>query len=42
MATMLIESLKRLYARGEISLERLEGMVGKSITDKDFEYIAKE
>lgn len=42
MNTMLVESLKRLYSRGEITLERLESMIGKSITDTDFEYITKE
>lgn len=42
MATMLVESLKRLYSRGKITLERLGSMIGKSITDADFEYITKE
>ena len=40
--TMLVESLKRLYSRGEITLERLESMIGKSITNDDFEYITKD
>lgn len=40
--TMLVESLKRLYSKGEITLERLENMIGKSITDEDFRYITKE
>lgn len=42
MATILVESLKRLYSRREITLERLESMVGKSITNDDFEYITQE
>lgn len=42
MTTMLVESLKRLYSRGEITMERLENMIGKSITNADFVYITKE
>lgn len=42
MTTMLVESLKRLYSRNEITLERLKNMIGKSITNDDFEYITQE
>jgi len=39
---MLVESLRRLYSKGKITLERLESMIGKSITNEDFRYITKE
>ncbi len=36
----LVESLKRLYAKGKVTAERLEGMVeAGTITQAEFDYI---
>lgn len=36
----LVESLKRLYAKGKVTIEKLQGMVADgTITEAEFEYI---
>lgn len=40
--SQFVESLKRLYVRDKISIEKLEKLkVENKITEKEFEYITK-
>ena len=37
--SMLVESLQRLYAKGKVTNEKLKSMIGKSITQEDYDMI---
>lgn len=37
--TMMIESMKRCFQKGTLSKEKLESLIGKAITQEQFNYI---
>lgn len=40
--TMMIESMKRCLKKGTLTREKIESLVGKAITQEEFEYIIAE
>lgn len=43
MASMLVDSLKRLYEKGSLTLEQIKERVEKgTISEKEYEYITGE